>query len=84
LLAAACDYSGPVVPVSGPNGQPGWLQVSCKGSPARCRELAAQACPHGYEVLDLRGDGSRYTSSAGLEDQMGAPGDNGQMIIGCR
>jgi len=86
LLAAtaACDLSSPVYPVSGPNGQSGYLQIKCPGDVQHCRDLAAQSCPKGYEVVDRRGDGSRYTSGSGLDDAEGLPGENGSMLVACR
>jgi hypothetical protein len=83
-VSAACDFASPVVPVTGPNGQYGYLQVSCPGDVQRCRDLAAKSCPHGYEVVDRRGDASRYTSMSGLDDAEGAPGENGGMLVACK
>jgi hypothetical protein len=83
-IAACSDLTAQVVPVSGPNGQYGYLQVSCPGDLRRCHDLAARSCPKGYEVVDRRGDASRYTSVSGLDDAEGAPGENGSMLVACK
>ncbi len=83
-LASACDLNSPVFPVSGPNGQAGYLQIRCPGDVQHCRDLAATSCPTGDDVVDRRGDASRYTSTSGLDDAEGAPGENGSMLVACR
>ena len=83
-FASACDLSDPVFPVSGPNGQSGYLQIRCPGDVQHCRDLADKSCPKGYDVVDRRGDASRYTSVSGLDDAEGAPGENGSMLVACK
>jgi hypothetical protein len=84
LSLAACAETDPVLAVTGPNGTFGWLQISCPTGIDRCRELAARSCPKGYEVVDRRGDASRYTSPSGLDDAAGAPGENGGLLVACK
>ena len=86
LIAAstACNLDQPVTPVNGPGGQYGWLQIHCTKGPRSCREIAAKACPRGYEVADRRWDSSAYTAASGMDDATGAPGDDGTMIVACK
>jgi len=70
--------------VSGPDGQFGWLQISCPEGRAKCRQLAAESCPDGYDVEDFRFNGSRYGTTGGLDEQIGPPGRDKQLLVQCR
>ena len=88
LLAAtalACGSAQPsVTPITGPAGQAGWLDIRCPHARAKCRELAADACPRGYDVMDPRGNQDRYTAPDTMSEPMGRPGDNGEMVVACK
>jgi hypothetical protein len=60
------------------------ISALAAGDVDHCRELAAQSCPKGYDVVDRRGDASRYTSVSAMDDAEGAPGENGMMLVACR
>jgi hypothetical protein len=82
----ACGAETPsVTPISGPEGQSGWLQVNCPRNPHKCHELASEYCPGGYDVQEFRiGGASRYDSPGAMDEPIGPPGKNGQMLIACR
>ena len=40
-------------PLKGPDGQPGWFYVWCKGEKKNCDEKAGEVCPQGYELIDM-------------------------------
>lgn len=53
LVAAGCE-SASSRPVNGPDGEPGWYAISCRGDMGNCEEEAGNACPHGYITADQR------------------------------
>jgi hypothetical protein len=73
-----------VTPVTGPNGQYGYLQITCRTGHPTCAELAARSCPKGYDIINDREDGSRYTSPGGLDETLGTPGANGSLLVACK
>ncbi len=85
-VGSACGSATPsVIPVAGPDGQSGWMQVSCPRDPRKCRELAAETCPDGYNTEDFRlGSASRYASPSAMDEPMGPPDKNDQMLITCK
>jgi hypothetical protein len=50
LGVAGCVAPARAVPVRGPDGDPNWVSISCKGDPTDCEVLAGQSCPSGYDV----------------------------------
>jgi hypothetical protein len=81
----ACGPGTPsITPVIGPEGQYGWLSIRCPHDRAKCRELASQACPKGYDIVDTRGNQDRYTSPDTMSEPIGTPGNNGEMLVGCK
>jgi hypothetical protein len=85
IVLFACGSSGPsVIPMKGAEGQTGWMSIRCPHDRAKCRELASDACPKGYDVVDSRGNQDRYTSPDSMSEPVGTPGDNGEMVVSCK
>lgn len=87
MLAAsvACGSGGPsVTPVRGPEGSSGYLEIRCPHDNAKCRELASESCPRGYDVVDYRGNQDRYTSPDSMSEPLGPPGGTGKILVACK
>jgi hypothetical protein len=86
VVLVACAASAPsVTPVTGPDNQGGWLEVSCRSDHQKCRALANESCPHGYDVQEFRiGGGSRYDSPSAMDEPIGPPEKSGSMLIKCK
>jgi hypothetical protein len=68
----ACSAASPsVTPVQGPEGVSGYLEIRCPHDNAKCRELASESCPRGYDVVDFRGDQDRYTTPDTMSEPLG-------------
>ncbi len=52
VLLVGCSRSS-ATPVNGPDGQPGWFNVSCKVERGNCDKKANEVCPRGYELVDM-------------------------------
>jgi hypothetical protein len=87
VFVGGCAASAPsVTPVVGPEGQSGYLQVSCPGDHHKCPELAAQWCPGGYNIEDFKigSAGSRYDAPDSLDENFGSPERRNNWLITCR
>ena len=87
VFASGCGASAPsVTPVTGPEGQTGYLQVTCPGDHKKCRELADESCPHGYDIEDFKvgSGGSRYDSPDSLSENYGSPDKRSSWLFTCR
>jgi hypothetical protein len=83
-LACACGpREASVEPIKGPAGESGWFAVTCPRGRTQCSQLAADSCPKGYDVIDLRGDNGQNSSPSAMEGATGAPG-NGKMTVSCK
>jgi hypothetical protein len=87
LVVAACGPAKPsVMAVVGPDGQAGWLQVNCPHEPKKCREMASDSCPGGYEEQEFKAGsgGSRYSAPSSMDEPIGPPEKRTEMLIMCR
>ena len=87
VLIGGCAASAPsVTPVAGPEGQSGYLQVTCPGDHKKCRELADAYCPHGYDIEDFKvgSAGSRYDAPDSLSENFGSPDKRSSWLFSCR
>ena len=87
VFIGGCAASAPsVTPVVGPDGQSGYLQVSCPGDHTKCRELANDSCPNGYDIQDFKvgSAGSRYEAPDSLDENFGSPDKRSHWLIACR
>ena len=50
LGLVGCAAPARAVPVRGPDGDPNWVSISCKGDPTDCEALAGESCPSGYDI----------------------------------
>src|SRR5271165_4625092 len=79
-LLVGCSHSS-ATPVNGPDGQPGWFNVSCKGDKGNCDKKSDEVCPHGYELVDMSENaGTRFTS---YKSAYVVPDYRGYMLIKC-
>lgn len=70
-------------PIRGPDGQPGWLAISCRRDSSYCLEQAGVSCPRGYDVVDSSGSSGVIVSKIG-DSYIATPVFNGQMTVKCR
>jgi hypothetical protein len=79
LLVACIDASA--TPVNGPDGQPGWFNIWCKGEQKNCDKKSGEVCPHGYDLVDV----SENTDTTVVANHSGYifPNYRGTMVIKC-
>lgn len=81
----ACGSASPsVTPVRGPEGAAGYLEIRCPHDNAKCRELASESCPRGYDIVDFRGNQDRYTSPDTMSEPLGPPGGSSKILVACK
>jgi hypothetical protein len=51
-LLVGCAVAG-ATPLNGPDGQPGWFKIWCKGEQKNCDKKSAEVCPNGYDLIDV-------------------------------
>src|SRR5580704_12079192 len=68
-------------PMKGPDGQPGWFNIWCKGEQKNCDEKSAETCPRGYDLVDVRE--SAGTSFLAYHSGYVVPSYRGYMVIKC-
>jgi hypothetical protein len=79
-LLVGCSRSS-ATPVNGPDGQPGWFSVSCKGEKKNCDEKSGEVCPYGYELVDMSENAG--TTFASYKSAYVTPSYRGYMVIKC-
>lgn len=85
IATIACGPASPsVTPVRGPEGASGYLEIRCPHDNAKCRELASESCPRGYDIVDFRGDQDRYTTPDTMSEPLGPPGAGGKILVACK
>ncbi len=80
MLLVGCSPSW-ATPVNGPDGQPGWFNVSCKVNKGNCYKKSDEICPHGYDVADLIENAG--TPFSNQKSAYVLPSYRGYMLIKC-
>jgi hypothetical protein len=80
VLLVGCRRSW-ATPVNGPDGQPGWFNVTCKEDKENCYKKSDEICPRGYELVDMSEKAG--TTFEGYKSAYVAPSYRGYMLIKC-
>jgi hypothetical protein len=79
-LLVGCVVSG-ATPVKGPDGQPGWFSIWCKGERKNCDKQSGEVCPNGYELVDMSENAG--TTFVAYHSGYVFPSYRGYMVIKC-
>jgi hypothetical protein len=80
VLLVGCVYSS-ATPINGPDGQPGWFSIWCKGEKGNCDKKSNETCPQGYELVDMSENAG--ASFAAYKSAYVVPSYRGYMVIKC-